>query len=138
VQFVLDSFALVVFFLRQKGWEIVSRHLNDAADGRYSHLISSINYGEVYYSIIREEGEVYADAALKAIAEMPIEIVDPTRDQVLAASRLKSEGKISYADCFAAALALERGLYVLRQATQNSEGPSNTAFRSNGYRKIGE
>ncbi len=110
---VLDSFALVVLFLQQKGWEIVSQHLNDAADGQYTHLMSSINFGEVYYSIIRTEGEQYAEAALKAIAEMPIEIIDPTREQVLAAARLKSKGNISYADCFAAALALEGGLPVL-------------------------
>ena len=113
MRFILDSFALVVLFLRQKGWERVSQHLLDAADGHYSHMMSAINYGEVYYSIIRAEGDRYAEAALADISEMPIEIIDPTRAHVLAAARLKSKGRIAYADCFAAALALERGLYVL-------------------------
>ncbi|HET6402724.1 MAG TPA: hypothetical protein VFH95_15170 [Candidatus Kapabacteria bacterium] len=93
MRFILDSFALVVLFLRQKGWERVSQHLPDAADGHYSHMMSAINYGEVYYSIIRAEGDRYAEAALADISEMPIEIIDPTRAHVLAAARLKSKGQ---------------------------------------------
>ncbi|MDP4200387.1 MAG: hypothetical protein Q8922_06955 [Bacteroidota bacterium] len=43
---VFDSFALLVLFNHQPGWEIVRDHLFDADDNGFRQLISAINYGE--------------------------------------------------------------------------------------------
>jgi predicted nucleic acid-binding protein len=110
---VLDAQPLSILFHRQSGWEYVDRLLESATISGDFHLLSSINFGEVYYSILRDFGEIKAQEVLERIKEGPIEIVVPSIEQTLMAARFKAAGGISYADCFAGALALERGLPVL-------------------------
>ena len=111
--FILDSFSLLTLFLNQPGAEIVRAHLARAADGGYRHLLSGINYGEVFYTMIRRKGERAAEKIRTNIADLPIDIVMPSFELMVSASRLKAGGGLSYADCFAAALAHERSIPVL-------------------------
>jgi predicted nucleic acid-binding protein len=76
-------------------------------------VMSSVNLGEVYYSIIREKGKDFADEVLDYILQSQIEVVFPTLQSTLQAAIFKSRGGASYADCYAAALAVESGLPVL-------------------------
>ncbi len=68
--------------------------------------MTSINLGEVFYKTMRGHGLEEAQDVLAYIDTYNIEIVDPDRDLVLAAAYLKGLHPISYADCFAAALAM--------------------------------
>jgi hypothetical protein len=54
VVFVLDSFALLVLFQSQPGWEIVRDHLKEAKARDETHYLSAHNFGEVYYNVLRE------------------------------------------------------------------------------------
>ena len=110
---VLDAHPLSILFHEQPGWEIVERMLQYAVDHDEVHLLSSINLGEVFYSILRDYGEAVAQEALIRIRRGPIDIIVPSIEQTLVAARFKAGGGISYADCFAGALALERNLPVL-------------------------
>jgi predicted nucleic acid-binding protein len=67
--------------------------------------MSSVNWGEVYYIVLRERGKACLSEVLSLISKLPIEIVDPTREDIIAAAELKATRKMSYADCFAAATA---------------------------------
>ncbi len=75
--------------------------------------MSAINRGEVLYSIWRKDGRAGAQFIEERIRNSPIEVVLPTIDQIRDAAELKAQGGASYADCFAAALALELDLPVL-------------------------
>ncbi len=110
---VLDAFPLLDFFLKKPGWERVGEILDDAIRNDVRHLLSAINFGEVRYTILRDAGEEQASITTKRILQGPIDIILPTFEHVMQASTFKSAGGISYADCFAAALALERDLPVL-------------------------
>ncbi|MFI5202305.1 MAG: type II toxin-antitoxin system VapC family toxin [Candidatus Kapaibacterium sp.] len=110
---VLDAQPLSILFHEQPGWEIVADTLQRAVDRNEVHLLSSINLGEVFYSILRVYGEADAQKALARIRRGPIDIIVPSIEQTLVAGRFKAGGGISYADCFAGALALERNLPVL-------------------------
>lgn len=110
---VLDAFPLLVIFDRQLNWEISKEYLDLPLKTGVPHLISSINFGEVLYIIQRDHGEKAVETAKNRILEGPIEIVLPSLEQTYIAARLKSFGGASYADCYAAALALERNLAVL-------------------------
>lgn len=72
-------------------------------------LMSRINLGEVFYNSAREWGLTRAEAILADMLTMPITYVVATDEEVDAASRLKAVERISYADAFAASLALRRG-----------------------------
>jgi predicted nucleic acid-binding protein len=110
---VLDAFPVLDFFLKKPGWERVGEILDDAVRLDIRHLLSAINFGEIRYTILRDAGPEQAAIAVERIKEGPIDIVLPTLKQVIQASTFKAGGGISYADCFAGALALERDLPVL-------------------------
>lgn len=112
---VLDSWALMAFFQDEPAAEEVERLLIKAAEGRVTLLLCVVNWGEVYYSVARAEGEEVAEQKAAELATLPIEIVPVGDDLRLAreAARLKATHKMAYADCFAAALAKIRNAEVI-------------------------
>ncbi len=106
---VLDSFALLAFFGDEPGGTQVRELLTSAAAGECDLLMSMVNLGEVMYIVERHRGLAQAQKTLARIDELPIEIVDTDRGSALAAAHIKAHCSLSYADCFAAALAQSRG-----------------------------
>ena len=103
--FVLDSFALLVFFEQQKDWKKVEGFLVAAASDQIELLMSGINYGELFYITAQREGLEQANKIIKAVDSLPIKIIYPDRELTLQSAEIKAQGGISYADCFAASLA---------------------------------
>ena len=67
--------------------------------------MASVNFGEVYYIVLRECGQDKAREIEKIIMTLPIEIIDVDIQLAKEAARFKATHKMSYADCFTAALA---------------------------------
>ena len=103
-QVVLDSFALMSFFQNEKGADAVREMILDSVEGKIELSICTVNLGEVWYAVARKISIERADALLNEIQNMPIEIVDADWELTRQAAEYKMTGKISYADCFAAAL----------------------------------
>lgn len=107
---VLDAHGLLVFLEKEAGYEKVEQSFVAAAEKDKYLLMSSVNFGEVYYIVLRECGQEKASEIEKIIRTLPIEIIDVDMQLAREAARFKATHKISYADCFAAALAkLHRG-----------------------------
>ena len=102
---VLDSYSLIAYFEAEAGAETVAAALKTARNSDVPLLLCVVNWGEVYYITLREAGAERADQVVEVIATLPIEIVFPDLELTREAARLKSRGRIAYADCFAAALA---------------------------------
>jgi ribonuclease VapC len=105
---VLDAHALMVLFNDEPGAEEVEKILLKAESGNPRLLMTVINWGEIYYSIMRGASKEMADSKSHEIAGMRIELVPvDARDLELVrqAAVFKATKKMSYADCFAAALA---------------------------------
>lgn len=75
--------------------------------------MSVINLGKAYYRIAQLENEQKADAAIQLVREMPIQIVAARESIVLAAAKLKSRHRLSYADAIAVATARDAGARVI-------------------------
>ena len=103
-QVVFDSFALMSFFQNEKGADTVREMILDSVDGKIELSICTVNLGEVWYAVARKISIERADTLLNEIQNMPIEIVDADWELTRQAAEYKMTGKISYADCFAAAL----------------------------------
>jgi predicted nucleic acid-binding protein len=101
---VLDAHALLAYLEKEPGYKIVKAAFLDAVDKDTNLLITSVNFGEVYYIIMRECGQQKADEIEKVIQSLPIEIVDVDSTLAREAAKLKAKYRISYADCFAASL----------------------------------
>jgi ribonuclease VapC len=110
---VLDTHGLLVFLEREPGFEKVKSLFVAALEEDNDLLMTSVNFGEVYYIILREFGEKKVNEVEKIIRTLPIEIVDVDMQLAREAARFKATKRISYADCFAAALAkLHKGEIV--------------------------
>jgi len=102
---VLDSYALLAFLEREPGFERVQSLFVVALEEDSNMLMTSVNFGEVYYIILREFGEKKVKEIETIIQTLPIDIIDVDVQLAREAARFKAIKKISYADCFAAALA---------------------------------
>ena len=104
---VLDSWALMALFYDEPAAGEVERLLQKASAGTHECLMSVVNWGEIYYSVMRGVSAEMAETKAKEIAAMPIELIPVADDLQLVrqAAIFKATQRISYADAFAAALA---------------------------------
>jgi ribonuclease VapC len=105
---VLDSWALVAYFEDEPEAGAVEKILEQAAGEKHKLLISVVNWGEIYYNTMREVSQQAAEQKLKEIAALQVEIVDADPHLTKQAAIYKATKKMSYADCFGAALAKTR------------------------------
>ena len=102
---VLDSWAIMAYLQDEPSGEKIADMIADAKEDGRLLLMSVVNIGEVWYSLARRRSTADADQALRWISEIGIEFVDADIELTRIAARFKAKGGISYADCFAAALA---------------------------------
>ncbi len=104
---VFDSWAILAYAQDEPAADQVENLLVDSA--RLNNgWISSMNLGEVWYTLARRRSRDLADQQLATLAEIGLERVDIDWPMVMQAASYKSRHKISYADAFAAALAKQR------------------------------
>jgi predicted nucleic acid-binding protein len=65
----------------------------------------TVNWGEVRYTVARRFGEEKALEIERIIRTFPINLIEDDIDLTREAARFKAAKRMSYADCFAAALA---------------------------------
>jgi len=102
---VLDAYSLIAYLEGEKGADTMVEVFKSARDSGKSLLLSVVNWGEVYYIILREEGRRRVDEISHLISTLPIEIAPADSGITRQAAEYKAVKKMSYADCFAAALA---------------------------------
>ena len=105
---VLDSYSLISYIEGESGKDTMIEVFRAARDSGKNCLLSVINWGEVYYITLREAGQQRADAVAHLIHTLPIDLVSADLDLTKQAAVFKAHRKMSYADCFAAALAKHR------------------------------
>jgi predicted nucleic acid-binding protein len=104
---VFDSWAILAYAQDEPAADQVENLLVDSA--RLNNgWISSMNLGEVWYTLARRRSRDLADQQLATLAEIGLARVDIDWPMVMQAASYKSRHKISYVDAFAAALAKQR------------------------------
>jgi predicted nucleic acid-binding protein len=105
---VLDSYAIITFLQRQPGYEEVAKLFEECTAKDRELFVCVVNWGEVIYHALRTGGEQKAQLAEEVMRAIPVTVLDANRDITLQAARFKAFLKMSYADCFAAALAMKK------------------------------
>lgn len=105
MKIILDSHALMIFLEKETGFKKIESIFIDASQKDNNLLMTTVNYGEVYYIILRECGQEKLSEIEKIIVTLPIDIIDVDKKLAQQAARFRANKKISYTDCFAAALA---------------------------------
>ena len=104
---VFDSWAILAYAYNEPAADNVENLLVESTRLKIAWM-SSINLGEVWYSLARRKSRDIAEQQLALLAQIGLERVDVDWPMVLQAADYKSRHKISYADAFAAALAKQR------------------------------
>jgi predicted nucleic acid-binding protein len=111
---LLDSFALLAYLNGEPGCGKVREALIAAREGVCDLCMNEINIGESYYILSRKRGAERADYLLDTILPgLPIRNVANDFSDVIAASRIKAQYPLSFADCFAVATASSEGASIL-------------------------
>ena len=105
---VLDSWAVIAYLEDEPAAEKVANIIADAHDQEIPLLMTVVNAGEVWYIVAREASSADADASVRQLHDLGIEFVDADWTLAKDAGYFKSKNKMSFADCFAAALAKQR------------------------------
>ncbi|OGQ80062.1 MAG: hypothetical protein A3F90_06080 [Deltaproteobacteria bacterium RIFCSPLOWO2_12_FULL_60_19] len=105
---VLDSYSLIAYIEGEAGKDTMIEVFRSARDSGKPLFLSVVNWGEVYYITLREAGREQADHVEHLISTLPIQIVAADLELTKQAAEFKAERKMSYADCFAAALAKQK------------------------------
>jgi len=105
--YVLDSYALLAYFQAEPGSDKVRDLPRQARAGEVSAVMSTINLGEVLYTVARRLGDDAANEMLNDMLRLPVELADVTMERVLGAAQIKAHHAVSYADCSAVSLAKE-------------------------------
>jgi predicted nucleic acid-binding protein len=112
--FVLDSYALIGYLENESFSDQIQHALTQARNGAFRLYFHAIHMGEVYYITFREQGQGMADLAYSRIKALPIKLIDRIDEELLlTAAGLKVRHPISYADSFAAALAMIKNCPLL-------------------------
>lgn len=105
---VLDSWAALAYLGDEASARQVADLITTAHENRIPMYMSVVNAGEVWYILSREISEAQADGALTDLTGLGVELIDVDWPLTRIAGTFKARHKMSYADCFAAALAKDR------------------------------
>jgi predicted nucleic acid-binding protein len=121
---VLDSYSVITYIENEPGANTIIEAFQSARDSDKPLFLSVVNWGEVYYIIHRETSKDRADEVVNLIASLPVVIVPADADQTRQAALFKATKRMSYANCFAAALAKLRKAELITgdKAFKNVEG----------------
>ena len=105
---VFDSYAVLAFLFAEPGRDMVKQLLQEASQDSRDIFITTVNWAEAGYRVIRENGANDWLASRQALLQLPIQIVPADRDLAEVAAHFKANHKMSLADAFAAALARQK------------------------------
>jgi uncharacterized protein len=102
---VLDSWAVIAYLEDEPSGQQIADLIAGAHEDEIPVYMTVINAGEVWYIIAREISEQEANSSIKELRELRIQFVDADWELTQEAAQFKAKNKMSYADCYAAALA---------------------------------
>ncbi len=111
-RYVIDAQPLVAYIKREPNWERVATTIGEATAGRVTLNLTSVNAGEVVLGAERAFGSLAGHRALDSL-QLWTAVVAVDLELAARAAWFKLRGGISYADCFAAALAHREGIPLI-------------------------
>ena len=113
VPFLFDSHALMKLFQREAGHEKVVRLLEQARRSKAPKYLNAINLGEIVYSTKRTFGDQKKIEVLAHIERLGLIVLPIPNDLIFRAAEYNADFRLSFADCFALASAVEHGAVLV-------------------------
>lgn len=113
-RYVLDANALLGLFEARTGIAERVRPLVEEGIRLNSPLLmSAVNWGEVFYVAWKRHGEDAANGLEAHVRDLGIAILPANQERATRAAAIKQKHHLSYADCFAAELAIEKDAWLV-------------------------
>jgi predicted nucleic acid-binding protein len=112
-RYLFDSHALLAFFQKEDGAEVVAEILRKAISQDQDRLICIINLGEILYLTKRRFGDEKKLLVLAKIHQMGIQILSVPDSLVFQIAEIKASYPIAYADCFALSCAINESAILV-------------------------
>ncbi len=123
---VLDACAILSYLKDEDGADMVEIFLVDQST---RCLVHTVNMCEVFYDILRSDGETEALKAVEAIKSLGITTREDMDEQVWqTAGRYKVNFKIALGDCFALALAKKESAKLITSDRREFERVNNSGL----------
>jgi len=106
--YVLDTSAIFTYTKEEKGADAVEDILKTAKKKKCSIYLSFATLMELYYITWRTKNEESAKELIILVDSLPIQKIQSNERITLSAGRIKANYKLSIADAFIAATALEK------------------------------
>jgi uncharacterized protein len=103
--YVLDTWAVIAYLEDEPSGEQVENLIATAHEEQIPIYMSVVNVGEVWYTVAREVSEEEANNSVKLLRDLRIQFEDADWELTQEAALFKCKQRMSYADCYAAALA---------------------------------
>jgi len=113
--YVLDTSALLTLIEDEAGADEVQHILESAISGNAEIVVSFMSFMEVFYITLQERDMEEAHARVHLMKSLPVTRVESTASMGTAAAGLKAKHRISVADAWIAALALERNAVLIHK-----------------------
>ena len=105
---VLDSWSVIAYLEDEPAGQRVADLIAEAHEDGIPIRMTVVNAGEVWYILAREASIADADQSIAELRGLGVEFVEADWKLTRGAAGFKAKYKMSYADCFAAALAKEQ------------------------------
>jgi predicted nucleic acid-binding protein len=110
---VFDSWALLALLQNRPAAQAVRSLITKAHASHTPLWISLVNLGEVWYLVARRHSADLADEKIREIRGLGFTVQELDWPLTRHAVQLKAQYALSYADCFAAALAKQRDVELV-------------------------
>jgi predicted nucleic acid-binding protein len=113
--YVLDTSAIFAYTKAEEGSATVEDILTKALKDRHSIYLSFISFTELYYVTWQQKNEDAAKELIILVKSLPIQLIDSNERIALSAGRIKANFKLSVADAFVAATAIDKNAILIHK-----------------------
>ena len=113
--YVLDTSALLTLIEDEAGADVVQNIMESAGSDNVRILVSFMSFMEVFYITLQKRDVEEAQTRVYLMESLPITRVESTASLSVTAARLKAKHRISVADAWIAALAVERNAVLIHK-----------------------
>ncbi len=110
---VVDSWAMLAWIRGEASAPLVRQFLLDAESGHCQLVMSSINVGQTFYILAKQDSAAMAEEFKTRLPSLPIRVILPDEDGIMAAARIKATHAVAFGDAFAIALAQAHNASVI-------------------------
>jgi predicted nucleic acid-binding protein len=110
---VIDSWAMVAWIQDEPAGTALEALLLKADAGKLQLLMSWYNVAETFYTVAKRRKLSVAEEFLTRLPSLPVRLVLPDEDDIVAAARVKASHAVALGDAFAIALAQREGASVI-------------------------